>query len=57
VVPLATDSVLIPSGESCLIRAAGSAAVAELVDVEGTLTIDAGRKRRPPRRRSTGAGS
>jgi len=42
--PEASDSVQIPSGESCLIAPAGSDAVAELVDVAGTLTIDSGRK-------------
>ncbi len=43
-VPIATDSVLIPGTESCLIHNAGNDAVAELVDVAGTLTIEKTRK-------------
>jgi|GEM_PF-7054123 len=37
--PEATDSVLIPATESCLIHNAGNDAVAELVDVDGTGTL------------------
>ncbi len=42
-VPDGSDAVLIPEGETCVIHNGGSDAVAELVDVEGLLTIEQSR--------------